>query len=50
MVITADHIENRLSLPSHEGSGLKYFPLVHALAVIRLPSHEGSGLKLHLRS
>ena len=40
--------EHQLSLPSHEGSGLK--SLISARAVGRrgLPSHEGSGLKLFL--
>ena len=35
-------------LPSHEGSGLKSFPVVLFADVTGLPSHEGSGLKLFM--
>ena len=33
------------SLPSHEGSGLKFFHILMPHFLKRLPSHEGSGLK-----
>ena len=37
------------SLPSHEGSGLKFAPCRQLVHRQGLPSHEGSGLKLAKR-